>query len=66
MIIANIIALPLGAVNKFMDPAEIKVESSPWEYLLAAGIILFIAFITISYHTIIASIQNPSKSLRYE
>jgi len=66
LIIANIIALPLGAVNKIMDPAEIKVESSPWEYLLAAGIILFVAFITISYHTISASIQNPSKSLRYE
>ncbi len=66
LIIANIIALPLGAVNKIMDPAEIKVESSPWEYLLAAGIILFIAFITISYHTVSASIQNPSKSLRYE
>jgi putative ABC transport system permease protein len=66
LIIANIIALPLGAVNKFMDPAEIKVESSPWEYLLAAGLILFIALITISYHTLIASTQNPAKSLRYE
>jgi putative ABC transport system permease protein len=66
LIISIIIALPLGAVNKFMDPAEIKVESSPWEYLVAAGLILFISLITISYHTIIASIQNPSKSLRYE
>ena len=66
LIIANIVALPLGAVNKFMDPAEIKVESSPWEYLLAAGIVMLIAFITISYHTISASIQNPSNSLRYE
>jgi len=66
LIIANIIALPLGAVNKIMDPAEIKVESSPWEYVLAAGMILFIALITISYHTILASVQNPVKSLRYE
>ena len=30
LIIANLIALPLGIVNKIMDPAEIKVESSPW------------------------------------
>jgi putative ABC transport system permease protein len=64
--ISIIIALPLGAVNKFMDPAEIKVESNPWEYLLAAGLILFISLITISYHTIVSSLQNPSKSLRYE
>jgi putative ABC transport system permease protein len=66
LIISIIISLPLGAVNKFMDPAEIKVDSSPWEYLLAAGIILFISLVTISYHTITASLQNPSRSLRYE
>ena len=66
LIISVLIALPLGVVNKFMDPAEIKVESNPWEYLLAAGLILLISLITISYHTITASLQNPSKSLRYE
>lgn len=66
LIVANIIALPLGAINKIMDPAEIKVESSPWEYVLAAGIIIFIAFLTISYHTILAAIRNPVDSLRYE
>jgi putative ABC transport system permease protein len=66
LVIANIIALPLGAVNKVMDPAQIKVESTVWEYLLAAGIILVIAFFTISYHTILAAIRNPVESLRYE
>jgi len=66
LIIANMIALPLGAINKIMDPAEIKVESSPLEYLLAAGIIIFISLITISYHTILAALQNPVDSLRYE
>jgi putative ABC transport system permease protein len=66
LIIANMIALPLGTINKIMDPAEIKVESSPWEYLLAAGIIIFISLITISYHTILASVRNPADSLRYE
>ncbi len=66
LIIANIIALPLGAVNKIMDPAEIKVESSVWEYLIAAGIIIIFALITISYHTIVASVKNPADSLRYE
>ncbi len=66
LIISLIIALPLGAINKFMDPAEIKVDSNPWEYLLAAGLILFISLITISYHTITASLQNPARSLRYE
>lgn len=66
LIIANAIALPLGAINKIMDPAEIKVESSPWEYVLAAGIILCVAIITISYHTILVAIRNPVYSLRYE
>lgn len=66
LIISIIIALPLGVVNKFMDPAEIKVESNPWEYLLAAGLIMIISLITISYHTITASLQNPARSLRYE
>jgi len=66
MLIANLIALPLGPINKIMDPAEIKVESNAWEYILSAGIIIFIAFITISYHTILASIKNPVDSLRYE
>jgi putative ABC transport system permease protein len=66
LIIASILALPLGAVNKFMDPAQIKVESTVWEYLLCFGIILVIAFATISYHTLLAAIRNPVETLRYE
>ena len=66
LIIANLIALPLGIVNKIMDPAEIKVESSPWEYVLTAGAILLIAFVTISYHSILAAVKSPAESLRYE
>lgn len=66
LLIANAIALPLGMVNKIMDPAEIKVHSSLWEYLITAGIIFLIAFATISYHSIMAAFQNPARSLRYE
>ena len=66
LIIAVLIALPLGKINKIMDPAEIKVASSAWEYLFSTGIILLIAFTTIIYHTIYASVKNPVDSLRYE
>lgn len=66
LIIAVLIALPLGKINKIMDPAEIKVASSAWEYLFSTGIILLIAFATIIYHTIYASVRNPVDSLRYE
>jgi putative ABC transport system permease protein len=43
-----------------------KVSIGPVVFILAAGLTLLIAFVTVSYHSIKAALANPIDSLRYE
>jgi putative ABC transport system permease protein len=68
VLLANIIAWPLTwlAMNKWLEGFAYRVDIPLWIFL-AAGIIAFmIAILTVSYHALRASRQNPSMSLRYE
>ena len=68
VIIANIIALPLGwyFMNSWLHDFPYKVNISWWIFAssLSAGVI--IAFITIAFKTIKAATVNPVESLRNE
>jgi hypothetical protein len=66
--IANLIAWPLAYVvmRGWLQDFAYKVSIGPLVFILAAGLTLFIAFVTVSYHSIKAALANPVDSLRYE
>ncbi|MFC2125541.1 ABC transporter permease [Bacteroidota bacterium] len=66
IIIANVIAWPLGTGITVIDPAAYKVGIGIWEYILTGSFVLIISFSTIFYHTRKASIESPINALRYE
>jgi putative ABC transport system permease protein len=66
IIIANIIAWPLGTSIQVIDPAAYKVNLGIWEYAITGSFVVLVSFLTIYYHTRKASRENPVNSLRYE
>jgi putative ABC transport system permease protein len=68
VLIAFILAIPAGYVfmKKWLLNFAYKTDISVWIFLLAGGIALFIALVTISIHSIKAANSNPADSLRYE
>ena len=68
VLIACIIAFPLSywAMYKWLQDFAYRINISWWVFVLAGAAALFIAFFTISFQAIKASIANPVKSLRTE
>ena len=66
--IAFIIAAPVAwlAVQKWLQSFEYRTAMSWWIFLVSAGLMLFIALLTLSIHTIRAATANPVKNLRTE
>lgn len=68
VVIASIVAFPIAwwAMNKWLQGFAYRISLSWWIFLLAAGIALLIALITVSVQAIRAAVANPVKSLRSE
>jgi len=68
VLMANVLAWPAAyfAVNQWLKNFAFKTAISVWIFLLAAGLSLLIALITVSLHSIRAATANPVNSLRYE
>ncbi|MGB2765276.1 MAG: ABC transporter permease [Candidatus Aminicenantaceae bacterium] len=68
VVIANIIAWPVAffAMNRWLQNFAYRTNIEVWTFALAAAFALGIALLTISYHSIRASLSNPADSLRYE
>lgn len=66
VMIAVLIAWPLGTQIRSIDPAYYKVPLSYWEYGLTAFLVIAISLITVSFHTWKAANGNPVEALRYE
>jgi putative ABC transport system permease protein len=66
--IANLVAWPLAyfVMRGWLRDFAYKVSIDPLIFILAAGMTLFIAFVTVSYHSIKSALANPVDSLRYE
>ncbi len=66
--IAMLIATPIAwwAMHNWLNDYAYKVDISWWTFAVAAGIIVLITLITISFQSIKAAISNPVKSLRTE
>jgi putative ABC transport system permease protein len=66
--IASVIAFPVAwyAMNKWLQDFAYHISISVWVFILAAGLSLLIAFLTVSFQTIKAALTSPIKSLRSE
>lgn len=68
IILSIVIFTPLSwfAMQWWLEPFAYRTTLDAWIFLIAAGLILLIAFITISSQTIKAALDNPVDSLRNE
>jgi putative ABC transport system permease protein len=68
ILFANFIALPIAyyILNKWLSGFAYRVGFSVWFLLVPSTLILGLAALTVSYHTIKAATANPVDSLRYE
>ena len=61
--------IPSDLVTKLLTSgmqAPSANNQQPWEFIVAALILITITIVTISYQSIKAAIANPIKSLRHE
>ncbi|WP_342084771.1 ABC transporter permease [Dyadobacter sp. OTU695] len=68
MVIAFVIAAPIAwyAMQSFLKEYIYKIDIEAWVFMLAAGISVGVALLTISFQSIKAALTNPVKSLRSE
>lgn len=68
VLISTIIAWPVAwfAVTRWLEDFAYRVPVSWWVFIMAAGIAVLIALLTISFQAIKAAVANPVKSLRSE
>ncbi|MDB5133490.1 MAG: cell division protein FtsX [Mucilaginibacter sp.] len=68
VLIAIVVSFPITwfAMHKWLQDFAYRIDINWWVFVIAGGIALFIAFITISFQSIKAAIANPVKSLRSE
>jgi len=67
-ILAMVIAIPVTwwAMQQWLGNFAYRTQMSWWLFAFAGLVVLFIAFLTISFQAIKAAIANPVKSLRTE
>lgn len=68
IIAANLIAWPLGFyfVSRWLRNFAYTIEIGIGIFVLSGGLVLFIAFLTVSFQSIRAATAHPIDSLRYE
>jgi putative ABC transport system permease protein len=68
VLIANIIAWPIAlfAMNRWLQDFAYRINIDWWVFVIAGGVSVIIAFVTVSFQSIKAAVANPVKSLRSE
>ena len=63
-----VLASPLAwwAMNAWLQSFAYRVEIGPWVFVLAGGLGILIALLTVSYQSIRAAMMDPVKTLRSE
>lgn len=66
--IAILIAVPAAwyAGNRWLQDFAFRIPVQAWVFIAAAVVTILIAFVTVSYHSIKASLVSPVKSLKAE
>jgi putative ABC transport system permease protein len=68
VIISILIAAPVSwwSLNRWLQDFAYKINMEWWMFAVASVILIVIALLTVSYHSIKTAIMNPVKSLRAE
>jgi putative ABC transport system permease protein len=68
VVLANVIAWPVAyyAMNTWLEDFAFRIQIGIDIFLLAGGLALFIALLTVSWQAVRAALANPVESLRYE
>ena len=68
VLIAAVLAFPVAwwAMHNWLQDFAFHINISWWVFVIAGGVAVFIALITISFQAIKAALSNPVKSLRAE
>ncbi len=68
VLVSIIVAWPVAwyAMNKWLQNFAYRIEIGWWVFVLAGGLALVIALLTVSTQAIRAALANPVESLRYE
>ncbi len=68
VLMSCVIASPLavGFMKNWLEKYQYRIDIGWWVPLLAGGLALFIAMLTVSYQAIRAALANPVEALRYE
>lgn len=66
--IAIVLATPITwwIMSRWLQDFANRISLSWWIFALPSLLVMFIAFMTVSFHTIRVARTNPTKSLRYE
>jgi putative ABC transport system permease protein len=68
MITAIVVAIPIAwwIMNSWLEEFAHRIDLAWWIFALPSLIVISIALLTVSIHTLKAARTNPTKSLRYE
>jgi putative ABC transport system permease protein len=68
MLVAIAVATPLAiwVMNAWLQDFAYRIELSWWIFAIPSLLVIFVALLTVSIHTLKAARTNPTKSLRYE
>ena len=68
VVVANIIAFPFAwyAMHRWLEDFAYRVGIEWWMFVLAGGLSLFIALLTVGTQAVKAALANPIDALRYE
>ena len=68
VVIASLIAFPVAYyfMNQWLQSFAYRISISPWIFVVAGLIALFIALATVGFQAVRAAVMNPVKSLRTE
>ena len=68
VLFAYIISVPVAwyVMNKWLQDFAYRIDVTVWVFVLAGGIAMLIALVTVSFQAIKAAISNPVMSLRTE
>ena len=68
IIIANLFAWPVAyyIMGKWLQDFAYRISMSIYPFLIAAGVALLIAIVSVSYQSLKAALANPVDSIKYE
>jgi putative ABC transport system permease protein len=68
VLVANMLAWPAAwyFMGRWLQNFAYRIALGWWMFLLAAGLAVFIALVTVSFQTVKAALKNPVDSLRFE